>query len=560
MKPTVIKCSKCGYESNIISDTCIKCGAQLEKICGNCGARASVEKNYCDECGKLMLLKIIEEKPAPPDTEKVKGEKASIEFETFDEAIEARQKSYTGKMAKKAEDAPEPAVPPKGKSFTDPFAAKMAEDTTRDKENLVAYADKQKIKDKEELDRLRLMKVREDRTFWQKNRLYVYLLLGVFILLFLAWLFLTPYMPRLRLVLAAKNYLGALNGKDYKTAYDLLSANSKASCPFTDFLKYNERYYSRMPGWEFKDLEIHSISSSGAVVRYRLKEGKGEWKENFLSFVLENGKWTRPYIWHLFTQIDESIAAGDFTRALFLSQKLYLTDPVDPRASGYLCNSEYLMRLYDKSVETCKRTLESAKTYPVSFSEEEFFWYNFYYADSLRFQARFSEAVKIYDVLFDNKALSGKNKCPLLMSRADAHVREGRYYAAKEDIASAVNSCPPGPAKNEAGKKLRLLSGEAAEEAVFLAQRFRYSPGKPNLMEMRSAQIFSVAGKRKLGKGGFGEKWVAESVDGPEYRVALLQEKKGAKKGQVETDQIYSLRVNVWTGFVKMEKSAGNGD
>ena len=50
-KRSVIKCSKCGYESNIIADNCIKCDTKLDKICGECGFKNSPAKGFCDQCG-----------------------------------------------------------------------------------------------------------------------------------------------------------------------------------------------------------------------------------------------------------------------------------------------------------------------------------------------------------------------------------------------------------------------------------------------------------------------------------------------------------------------------
>jgi hypothetical protein len=368
----------------------------------------------------------------------------------------------------------------------------------------------------------------------------------------MGYLLLAPYMPKFRLVFTAKKYLSALNSRDYKTAYDFLSVNSKESCPFTDYLKYNEKQYSGIPSWEFDGVEIHSISPSGAVVKYRAREAKGEWKTDYLSFVLEHGRWARPYGRHLFNQVDQAIAEGDFSKALFLSEKLSLVDPVDPRTAGYLCNSEFLMRLYDKSAETCRKALEQGKSYPVPFGTEELFWYSFYYADSLRFQGRFPEAVKIYEALFDFRELSEKNKCPLLMARADAQVHARQYYAAKTDVSAAVNACFGEPPYKEAERRNRIMSGEAGAEAVLLAQRFSLAPGKPTLLEMRNAQVFSLAGKKKLGKSGSSDKWTASHVEGPLYRVVLRQEDKYSAKASAE--EIYALSVDVWTGFIKLEK------
>ena len=65
-KISVIRCPKCGYEPNVLTDTCLKCRAELEKLCGNCGFSNAVEKNYCDTCGGLLVLKLVP--PHEPET------------------------------------------------------------------------------------------------------------------------------------------------------------------------------------------------------------------------------------------------------------------------------------------------------------------------------------------------------------------------------------------------------------------------------------------------------------------------------------------------------------
>jgi len=138
MKPTIIRCNKCGYESNIISDTCIKCGSKLEKICGSCGFANAVEKNYCDQCGKLLTLRIIEENNQKENIE-IKKENVigNLEFENFIEAIDRKDISYRNKL-----------------STTNEFDKKKAEETLKEKENLKKYQEQLKNKNEEEAKKL----------------------------------------------------------------------------------------------------------------------------------------------------------------------------------------------------------------------------------------------------------------------------------------------------------------------------------------------------------------------------------------------------------------------
>jgi len=525
MKPTIIRCNKCGYESNIISDTCIKCGSKLEKICGSCGFANAVEKNYCDQCGKLLTLRIIEENNQKENIE-IKKENVigNLEFENFIEAIDRKDISYRNKL-----------------STTNEFDKKKAEETLKEKENLKKY--QEQLKNKNEEEAKKLANFNRPKSFFEKNRIYFFLIFFISILFIISYIFLIPNIPKITLIVTAKKYLSALKEKDYKTAYELLSNNSKLSCSFTDYLKNNESYYSKIKKWEFKDLKIHSMTKNGAVIKYLLSEEPNKWKEDYISFIIEGGKWRRPYIWNLFSPIDEAISKGDYPQALFLAQKLYLIDPVDPRTSGYLCTCEYLIGLYDKAIESCKRTLDSLSSYPVGFTDEEIFWYTFYYADSLRFQAKFDEALKIYEELSQFKELSMKNKCPLLIARSDAYVRKGDYKKAREDMSSAINTCLSKINQEEALKRWKYINGQATDEAIKMAKKFY------NYKNLDKKEEFELKKSIKILK----DNWIAENIDGPEYEV-ILRKEKIFKNGKKETKDLYKFKVNLWTGDIKIEE------
>jgi len=542
MKPAIIRCSKCGYQSNIISDVCIKCGAPLVKICGNCETVNSVEKNYCDGCGQLLALKVpkedIPEKKSEKESEKKEEiketPKISIEFESLLETVSSRAESFRKKQEPNIQDSA-PSVENKDKRV----------DRAKEEINKLEEFEKKK-------NELAKKDIGNNSSKNKKIQKYVFIGLAVLLAFFTIWFSIKPRIPGIKLVMTAKKYLSALKNKDYSQAYLYLSNNSKSTCSFTDFVKYNDEYYSKINGgWDFKDVKVFSIKEDGAVIKYSLKEGTDSWRDDYISFVKEHGEWVRPYIWHLFMPIDEAISRGDFSHALFLSQKLYLTDPIDPRTSGYLCNTEYLMGLYDKAQESCKRTIEGAKEFPVGFSKEELFWFTFYYADSLRFMANFNPAIEIYTQLLLFEDISLKNKCPLFMSRSDAYVRIKEYDKALEDINSATVSCPQGINRNEALKRLSYISGSALSEAVSLARNARLSPERPTLLEMRNTQLDSI--NLKASKSfKYRDEWIASHIGGPEYNVVLIQQKIDRKGRKVEENEIYKIYVNLWTGSIEM--------
>ncbi len=535
MKPSIIRCSKCGYQSNIISDTCIKCGSSLVKICGNCEAVNAVEKNYCDSCGSLLALKAAPQNEPQDENkpEKPAAPKMVIEFESINETVESHADSFR----KKQEANPQNQAPKVVNKDERVEAAK------REKDKLAELETKKNTSE----NKPKPGQIKKSPL--SKYAVYLAVLIAV---ISIAWLIIAPKIPGIKLVLTARKYLTALSEKNYSQAYSYLSNNSKFTCPFTDYVKYNDAYYSQIKGgWEFRDVSVFKMGKEGAIVKYWLKEGTGTWKEDYISFVREHDRWVRPYIWHLFAPIDEAIGKGDFSQALFLAQKLYLTDPMDPRTSGYLCNTEYLMGLYDKALESCRRTLDAQASYPVGFSKDEVFWFTFYYADSLRFMARFQDALQAYEELLNFEDISLKNKCPLLMSRADAYVRLGDFQSAESDIQSAVSVCPEGINKKEALKRQSFLSSDVSAEAVNMAQRARVSPDAPTVLEQRSAALSSLNGKDAKKSFYFKDEWKAEKQDGPIYMVYVFQVKYDKRNKKLEENEVYRASVNLWTGSVK---------
>ncbi|MEW5950634.1 MAG: zinc ribbon domain-containing protein [Elusimicrobiota bacterium] len=535
MKPAIIRCSKCGYQSNIISDTCLKCGSPLVKICGNCEAVNAVEKNYCDGCGSLLALKMPEQKESSKEEkkeEKPSSPKPVIEFESLHETVQGHADSFR----KKQEANPQNTAPKIENKDERVEAAK------KEKEKL------EELKNKKTEEKKSSVKVQDKKISFAKYAVFIAVALAVFSI---AWLAVSPSIPKIKLVITAKNYLNALKEKNYSQAYSYLSNNSKFTCSFTDYVKYNDAYYSSLKnGWEFKDVSVFKMENEAALVKYSLKEGTGPWREDYISFVKEHDKWVRPYIWHLFSPIDEAISKGDFSQALFLAQKLYLTDPIDPRTSGYLCNTEYLMGLYDKASESCKRVLESQADYPVGFNKEEIFWFTFYYADSLRFMARFKEALDIYEELFSFEDISLKNKCPLLMSRADAYVRLGDFDKASVDAASAVSVCPEGINKKEALKRSSFLNSDLSSEAVSMVQKAKPSQDSQSIFEQRNSVLKSL-NSDKGKKDSYKDEWIAQKEEGPIYTVKVIQQKVDKKGKKTEENEVYRASVNLWTGSVK---------
>ena len=536
-KSSVIKCHKCGYVSNIISDTCIQCGSRLEKICGDCGFSNAVEKNYCDQCGAPLILKAgqpagpaLPVTPTPGQGEPPPKKPFQFEMQPIQETVAEKDESFRSRPSGKVT----PPIPPPPVSGP-PLPAAPAMPPGPD--NIQP----------------------PPRSFASKNIPGALAIAGLLILLgFFLYLIVTPYIPRFSLKMTANNYLKRLSTGRYEDAYAMLSTNSKSACSMKNYVDYSRQYYGQTPAWEFKGVEIFAMEPDAAMVRYQLREGTGPWHADYISFVNEHGKWTRPYIWMFFEPIDTAIARQDYPQALFLAQKIYLTDPMDPRTSGYLCVSEFFMGLYANAADSCRKTVLSASAYPVGFTAEEIFWFRFYYADSLRFVQKLEPALEEYGKLLQSDVISTKKECPVLLSRADTYVRLSKYDAALNDMLKADGVCTDTINHAEVARRMRFMNGDARADAISFAQRTKSRADLPPFGELRRKELDSIAAR--LGPKNMRympqDKWAAEHLSGPEYRVVLRQENINPGTRQKETRNIYVFMVNLWTGVIRFEEGA----
>ncbi len=524
----------------------MNCGSKLEKICGECGASVVVEKNYCDKCGSVLALQPpprpeAPEPPPPPAPEK-RG--FSLEMESIQDTVSERATSFRRKITE----------PPPASAAPDPAPSKPAAPAREPKGGGSVLSP----------DSARLMKeaplpkpVKQPLVKRLTGALITALLLGV--LGAILYMIVAPSLPKLRLVMTAKSYLSYISEGKFEKAYGLLSTNSKAACSLEEYLKNSSDYYAKAPKWQFKDVEVFAMTSDSAMIRYMLKEGNADWKYDFISFVRENNRWTRPYIWVLFQPIDDALKRHDFPQALFLAQKLYLTDPVDPRTSAYLCDAEFFMGLHEKSVDSCKRTIDNAAIYPVGYTSDELFQYNSHYADSLRFLQRDRVALQEYDKLLKWPGATPDQLCPVHLNRADSFVYLKEYDRALKALMEASNLCTQSPAKESTQTRLYYMSGSAGPAAVAFAQKSRFQPGKPPIGELRKKELADL--KAKLGPRNAKylprDQWMAVHVAGPEYRVFLRQEALSPRTRKPEAQTLYTFLINLWTGRAAVEKAPG---
>lgn len=545
-KPSVIKCSKCGYLPNVLGDICVKCGARLEKTCGECGFGNPVERNYCEGCGTLMALNAPPRNvPAPAGPEKNQAQK--VEMESIQDTVDGKARSFIERPDKRPE--PAPAQEPPARPQTPPLS------TPRD----INSGSSPFIADSARLRREKTSPVAGYPDSIRRFLGPAVTVLLALVLMGILYRIAAPSIPRIRLLMTAKTYLTDLSQGKYEKAYDLLSSNSKTAYSLEDYLKNSREYYAKAPAWQFRDIQVFTIDKNAAMVRYQLKEGTAEWKHDYISFVREQNRWVRPYIWGLFEPINEAFKRQDFPQALFLAQKLYLTDPIDPRSSGFLCSAEFYMGLYDKAAESCRRAVDGAAVYPVGYSDEDLYWFSFYYAESLRHMQRDSEALPEYEKLMKWPGLTAKEQCPLFLSRADSYIQLKDYPSALRDVMSAEGACLENPEMTEAKKRLARISGAAGAEAVAFAQNSRFKAGMPPIAEARRRQLETMREQLGPQKARFlpRDQWLAVHVTGPEYKVFLRQEALDPRTRRKETKDVFIFHVNLWTGKAQVENAAG---
>jgi len=264
----------------------------------------------------------------------------------------------------------------------------------------------------------------------------------------------------------------------------------------------------------------------------------------------------RPYAWTLYQPIDDALSRQDYIQALFLAQKLYMTDPANPVSSGYLCTAEFHSALYDKAAESCGNTLEAAESYPLGYPEQELNWIRIYYADSLRFQNRTRAAFDEYSKLESSKNLTTEQKCAMYINRSDLYAKGNDYGKAQDDIINAVKTCPKDKNSSKANLLLRQITGLGADDAILFAQRSQVRADLPPVEVLRKMIVTDYLKQFGAAAGKYKPKdtWSAEHINGPEYRVFLKSKALNPSSQEIETSDVFTVKINLWAKTGKVEK------
>ena len=578
---TVLKCSICGNIPTVPSRKCGKCGGAIKLRCPECGHLSEWGRHYCEKCGNpLPRTPDIPEKtsspasgaaPTPPKP-KIKLELQSFmdaaaehdkSFRMKREDLEAAEKELLASLPPEQKTAARPAPPPipdrpARNKVPPPPPQKSSEHKQTDNTGHAAPDSESQGKKKEIPEKSNAEERQdEDSSSSSKNTVLYSSIIAAVVALGIAFYYfiINPYLPKLKVTMAAKNYLTAFTQGDYEKAYSMLSENSKKICPFEDYEYYNKNNFSK--GRTFKNIEVHTLEPSFAIVKYQLSDEKGNWSEDYTSFYKEHNKWTRPYAQVLYEPIKDALARNDIAQALSRAQLLSLTDPRNPVSSSYLCMAQYRFALYEDAAENCDNTLQMIEGYPEkNLTAEEINTVMIYLADSLVRLNRTRAAEDAFVKLDERPALTPAQQCSYKLSRAGMYLKAKSYPSAKTDIQSAANICPKNTQdKYSADTLLRQVNGKAVAEAIAFAQNSKIREDLPALETLRQMSL-----QEEIRKSGIKNKklypvdsWTAKHLGGTVYRTSISRE-RATPDGGKKAENIFVADIDLWQKTAVAEK------
>ena len=419
-----IVCTKCGFQLPAPGYACPKCQGSLAKICGNCSFKNAVAKKYCDRCGTPMAL-------APATAEPPPGEgppKTAL-----------RRSTKSGPAPKGT--PPNIAPPPPGLSI--PQALRL------DPGGPAPVPEGQYIPPppptEASMTRLRLRDARQSMFFWVPITA---------LCTAAAFLYYDYQKPQSAIPRAAAQYLNALSRGNVPAAYALLSRDSQAHCTMDEF-----RLGREDTPWTWAGIRLARLESEAAVVKYRLNVAGKPPADDFLIFLLEDGRWVRPYNWNLLQRAEDAFARNDPDMALILSQEAVSIDPRDPMARGYLCEAVYYRKVPAETEHECAAALQLSQVYPSKLSLKSLYHLRAILGDTYKNALqKYPEAVAQYDALLAFPDLAPTDQCDLLLARADTRIAMGRSAEAAADLQTAAGVCTKSDDRDYIRKRQTVLN------------------------------------------------------------------------------------------------------
>ncbi len=407
-----IVCTKCGFELPAPGYACPKCQGSLSKICGNCNFKNAVAKNYCDRCGTPLILAPAPAEPpsdassapeGPPQTalRRTAKSNSSPKSQPLNVVLPPPGLSIPQALRR---DPGAPAPIPEGQYVPPPSPTEAS------------------------LTRLHRRDTHRSMFFWGPIAATCTAA---------AFLYYDYQKPQSAIPRAATQYLNALSADNLPAAYALLSHDSQAHCTLDEFRSGREA-----TPWTWSAIKLARLEPRAAVIKYRLQVSNKPPVEDILIFLLEDGRWVRPYNWNLLQRAEDSFTRNDPDMALILAQEAVNIDPRDPMARGYLCEAVYYRKVPAETERECSAALQLSRVYPSKLSLKSLYHLHAILGDTYKNALRkYPEAVAQYDALLAFPDLAPADQCDLLLARADTRIAMGQSAEATADLQTAVGVC-----------------------------------------------------------------------------------------------------------------------
>ena len=347
--------------------------------------------------------------------------------------------------------------------------------------------------------------------------------------------------PSRVLMKAAGNYLFSLKEKNFGAAYNSLSNASKAALSSDQFATLQEK-----GDWSFDNLEIKSLTGKWGFITYKLF-GTNTSGDDWLHFVLENRKWKRAYWWHHMETIENALAKRDFKTALQTANEAAKINPRDPLVNSYLCEAAYGLERWETAVKVCKRTFAAASKFRSRLGPKDLFHLHTLMGDIYRHHLGKPDAALLeYNIMLAFPLLDADSRCDILLARGDTFLIGRNFSKALPDYQEATKHCRNIHDQAFAERNAKVLSGEAATEAVERLMGHTMPGDTDTLFEWRMKVRESLARELKTAVEDLAVKegWTAQQLQGPTYKVMVTDRSTPILTGEVDLLG-HSVKVNI---------------
>ncbi|MBI4371212.1 MAG: zinc ribbon domain-containing protein [Elusimicrobia bacterium] len=235
----------------------------------------------------------------------------------------------------------------------------------------------------------------------------------------------------------AAQYLDALRAGDYGRAYGFFSDAAKAACGEEEF-----RASRGATPWSWSKPSVAHQEPGAVLIAYDLQTQDAPVRRDHLLFVLEKGRWVRPYNWTLMRKVEAAFDRNDPESGRAAAEEAAAINPRDPMAWGYLCETSYYRKAYGEAERRCRRALSLARVYPSNLTPKSLYHLRAILADAQKNAlGRPDLALEQFAAMLDFPDASSEDQCQILLARAEAYLQLRRRNEAAADLARANALC-----------------------------------------------------------------------------------------------------------------------